>query len=111
MTKNGYAPLEGGMESRDQLFFCCPFRVADDIDSVRLYSTKSFKPLGTLQYHKVACQAAEFARSQWVDKGDEDDDEKEKARRSRWLVSGGKDQRPTVWELMDFSKKAMYSSI
>jgi len=79
--------------------------------NVRLYSTKSFKPLGTLQYHKAACQAAEFARSQWVDKGDDDDDdEKEKARRSHWLVSGGKDQRPTVWELMDFSKKAMYSS-
>lgn len=79
---------------------------ADDVDSVRLYSTKSFKPLGTLQYHKVACQVAEFASSQWVDDGDdEDDDEKEKARRSRWLISGGKDQRPTVWELMDFNKK------
>ena len=85
--------------------------MADDVDSVRLYSTKSFKPLGTLQYHKVACQAVEFAHSQWTDQGDEDeDDEKEKARRSRWLISGGKDQRPTVWELMDFSKKPMTKS-
>ncbi|KAK2460896.1 hypothetical protein APHAL10511_007366 [Amanita phalloides] len=70
---------------------------------VRLYSTKSFKPLGTLRYHKVACQAVEFARASWTRQGDEED-EKEKVKQSRWLVSGGKDHRPTIWELMDFEK-------
>jgi len=76
---------------------------------IHLYSTKSCKPLGTLQYHKVACQALEFARSQWANTGDdeddEDDDEKEKEKRSRWLVSGGKDHRAVIWELMDFNRK------
>lgn len=39
---------------------------------------------------------------------DGDDDEmtrEEKARRSRWLVSGGKDGRVVVWELMDFATR------
>jgi hypothetical protein len=29
----------------------------------------------------------------------------EKARRSRWLVSGGKDGRVVVWALMDFTAR------
>jgi hypothetical protein len=29
----------------------------------------------------------------------------EKARRSRWLVSGGKDGRVVVWELIDFATR------
>jgi hypothetical protein len=44
--------------------------------------------------------------------GDEDEDEdgdemsaEEKAKRSRWLVSGGRDGRVTVWALMDFTAR------
>ena len=112
-------------------------KTADDCHSVRLYSTKTFKALGTLIYHKDALQALSFAHARPVaahrhqhhpgcggednvveddcsdaDKGiDEDDDEddemsrEEKARRSRWLVSGGKDGRVVVWALMDFTAR------
>jgi hypothetical protein len=105
---------------------------------VRLYSTKTFKALGTLVYHKDALQALSFARARPgaarhhhqpypgcggednvvdddcndADEGndeDEDDDDEmsgeEKARRSRWLVSGGKDGRVVVWGLMDFTAR------
>jgi hypothetical protein len=159
---------------------------------VRLFSTKSLKPLGTLVYHKVAVQTLTFARA-WPpvaphhhrgdlptggtsgariglsaaaadqsgsgdsdtvaggddadaddtdvnlvdadegegegeyiadgdgarggdddDDGDEEEDAdtdtdemsaEEKARRSRWLVSGGKDGRVAVWALMDFTRE------
>ena len=128
--------------------------------SVRLFSTKSFKPLGTLVHHKTAIQALAFtaahvrlptaqrrhrhhqrhhrhnhhlqqkedhgrqrhagatdggtgSSSSEEDRADidlgyeiDDDDEMtmaEKARRARWLVSGGKDGRVVVWELMDFN--------
>lgn len=167
--------------------------------SVRLFSTKSFKALGTLIYHKAAVQALAFARACPVtalhrhdqhhsrypakisargdggsddcrddasgtrslaagtrdasrpgddddndgDRGDRDDDfdrdcdddnditvrnndgeeeedggegegddeddemsAEEKARRSRWLVSGAKDGRVVVWALMDFRGEA-----
>jgi hypothetical protein len=164
--------------------------------SVRLFSTKSFKALGTLIYHKAAVQALAFARACPVtalrhhdqhhsrhsakisargdgdggdcgdasgtrslaadtpdasrsgdhddndsDRDDHDDDDghrdcdddddnditvrnndaeeegegegdndeeddemsaEEKARRSRWLVSGAKDGRVVIWALMDF---------
>lgn len=149
--------------------------------SVRLFSTKSFKALGTLIYHKAAVQALAFARacpvttlrrhdqhhprysaqisvrgdgdggdyrdvsgtrplaadtrdasrseddddghrdcdddddnditvrnddSEEEGEGDDDEDDemsaREKARRSRWLVSGAKDGRVVVWALMDF---------
>jgi hypothetical protein len=159
--------------------------------SVRLFSTKSFKALGTLIYHKAGVQALAFARAcpiadpnshhqlhhpdsakgsstggsvvsvgsrvvpgtdplaaedtgysgtsrgdddndggcedqddgncdddnddnnitignddgEEEDRGDDEGDEmssEEKARRSRWLVSGGKDGRVVVWALMDF---------
>lgn len=128
---------------------------------MRLYSTKTFKALGTLIYHKDALQALSFSRARPVaarhrhqhspigsagcggegvadisadtnasrsDDGDDgednvvDDDcsdadegngegeddemsEEEKARRSRWLVSGGKDGRVVVWALMDFTAR------
>jgi ASTRA-associated protein 1 len=126
---------------------------------VRLFSTKSFKPLGTLIYHKGAVQTLAFAHAcpssachhgqkrggdgagaggsgegrrdpdvgtadtsqtdhsrsssgpvsgydHDRDDDDDDDDEmsaEEKAHRSRWLVSGGKDGRVAVWALMDFN--------
>jgi len=123
---------------------------ADDCPSVRLYSTKTFRALGTLIYHKETLQVLAFARacpaaarhrhrhfptgsagggeggalgsgdgddaeeddvdSDGDDGGsnDGDDDEmtgEEKARRTRWLVSAGKDGRVVVWELMDFATR------
>ncbi|RDB25570.1 ASTRA-associated protein 1 [Hypsizygus marmoreus] len=93
---------------------------------VRLYSTRSLKPLGTLKYHKTGCQAVEFARSistateeipgddhhkEEGDEEEEDDDGsgaemslEEKADRARWLVAGGKDTRVSIWSLMSFEK-------
>jgi len=135
---------------------------------VRLFSTKSLKPLGTLVHHKAAVQTLTFAHA-WPpvtphhhrgdlptggasgarigclsaaaadqsgsgdsdtvaggddaddtddtdvdDDGDGDEEEdtdtdemsaEEKARRSRWLVSGGKDGRVAVWALMDFTRE------
>ncbi|KAI0649353.1 WD-40 repeat-containing protein [Trametes meyenii] len=74
---------------------------------VRLYSTKSFKPLGTLAYHKKSCQCVAFARDQPRPSNSEDEDdmtEREKAERTRWLVSGGQDSRVAIWALMQFGK-------
>lgn len=150
---------------------------------MRLFSTKSFKALGTLIYHKAALQTLAFAHARPVaghhhrhqhqqqddhhhhshgnagggkeggsrgagiladtkgvtssschneqasahgdedddndeedyneaEKEEDDDDEdeedmdaEEKARRSRWLVSGGKDGRVAVWELADLTAR------
>ncbi|KAH9972079.1 WD-40 repeat-containing protein [Lactifluus volemus] len=87
---------------------------------VRLFSTKSFKPLGTLIYHKGAVQTLAFAhacpsptRCHGQTDDDDDDDEmsaEEKVRRSRWLVSGGKDGRVAVWALMDFNARNVTST-
>ncbi|RPD61185.1 WD-40 repeat-containing protein [Lentinus tigrinus ALCF2SS1-7] len=82
---------------------------------IRLYSTKSFKPLGTLSYHKKSCQAVAVARSQpqllpctseGGGEGDEEDEmsEVEKEERARWLVSGGQDNRVAIWSLIEFGK-------
>ncbi|KAF8807002.1 WD-40 repeat-containing protein [Phlegmacium glaucopus] len=81
---------------------------------IRLYSTKSFKSLGTLKYHKSACQCLEFARSiqveenpevEGIDSDDEELSNEEKLDRSRWLVAGGKDNRVSIWSLMSFEKQ------
>lgn len=77
----------------------------------RLYSTRSMKSLGTLEYHKQSCQAVTFARrhaptvaesSAITDETDDDMDEEEKAERGRWLAAGSQDQRVSLWTLMDF---------
>ncbi|KAH6913058.1 WD-40 repeat-containing protein [Coprinopsis sp. MPI-PUGE-AT-0042] len=80
--------------------------------SIRLFSTKSFKPLGTLKYHKASVQAMAFARPLIEPGGegnglrkedDEDDfDTADKANRARWLIAGSKDNRVSIWSLMDF---------
>jgi ASTRA-associated protein 1 len=86
------------------------------ICSIRLYATRTMKPLGTLKYHKTGCQTLEFARSipvkaevKPVENDDDDDSEDEmsenqKITLSRWLVGGGKDNRISVWSLISFSK-------
>lgn len=91
-------------------------RLIPNTPSIRLYSTQTMKPLGTLRYHKTGCQAVEFAHSPEPDEagslGDEahdsDDgeemDEREKEERARWLVAGGKDFRVSIWALMKFTK-------
>ncbi|KAH7928224.1 WD40 repeat-like protein [Leucogyrophana mollusca] len=81
---------------------------------VRLFSTKSFKPLGTLAYHKQSCQAVAFASAAadadpiGSDVLDDEDDEdlttEERGARGRWLVVGGKDTRVSIWKLMTFEK-------
>ncbi|KAM5538451.1 hypothetical protein V8D89_007784 [Ganoderma adspersum] len=72
---------------------------------VRLYSTKTFKSLGSLAYHKKNCQSVAFSHSR-LDRREEEEDmsEVEKEERARWLVSGGQDSRVVVWSLMDFNK-------
>ena len=73
----------------------------------RLYSTKSFKPLGTLKYHKDGCQALSFATTVSANSGSEqedDDDDNDKLKRCRWLVSGAKDKRVAIWELISFER-------
>ncbi|KAH8831761.1 WD-40 repeat-containing protein [Flagelloscypha sp. PMI_526] len=74
---------------------------------VRLYSTKNFKELGTLKYHKETCQAILFVWSDLKEDnnevGDSDSDEEtERKKRKNWVLSGGKDGRVAVWALMDF---------
>ncbi|KAF7985693.1 hypothetical protein HWV62_2260, partial [Athelia sp. TMB] len=78
---------------------------------IRLYSTKTLKPLGTLSYHKEGCQAVSFAHSLPADSAPKDSDEDsddeemtttEKETRARWLVAAGKDNRVSIWEMISF---------
>lgn len=107
----------GGWDGRQVVFY---FLFDSNLFAlrIRLYSTKSLKPLGTLRYHKSACQCVEFAQSlgyttKVEDKGFEskddacDDEEmrpEEKLERSRWLIAGAKDNRISIWHLMSFQK-------
>lgn len=75
---------------------------------IRLYSVKSFKLLGTLDYHKNGCYALSFSNlnpdlKQKPGQG-EDEDEDEIEGRNLWLASGGKDSRLCIWQLMSFTK-------
>ncbi|KAG8756237.1 ASTRA complex subunit [Serendipita sp. 396] len=73
---------------------------------VQLYSTKSFKSLGTLTYHKDGCYALAFAqviRPEDV-QGDDDMDPDEIVSRGWWLGSGGKDTRICIWPLKSFER-------
>lgn len=79
---------------------------------VRLYSTRKLKPLGTLRYHKSACQTLAFSRSllgEIDDNAEKDDDDDEMSRvekeeRSRWLYAGAQDNRVSIWPLIAFDK-------
>ncbi len=82
------------------------------VSRIRLYSTKTFKHLGTLEYHKKSVQAVVFARYSGHsavdgDGGENSDDEmtpEEKKSRSRWLAGGSQDNRVTLWPLISFDK-------
>ncbi|PPQ71184.1 hypothetical protein CVT24_010002 [Panaeolus cyanescens] len=93
---------------------------------IRLYSTKTFKALGTLKYHKSSiqclglpnivqpqpnCSVPQASSKDAGTSNDEDpslsDDEwsaEDLSERNRWLVAGSKDNRVSVWLLMDFKK-------
>ncbi|KAF8312477.1 WD40 repeat-like protein [Clavulina sp. PMI_390] len=84
---------------------------------VRLYSTKSFKSLGTLDYHTGSAYAIAFAHPQAApsasaDANDEADafgdddgwDAEDHSRRTRWLATGGKEGRVAFWELSSFER-------
>jgi hypothetical protein len=103
---------EGGMEGlsssrcRTTFYSLHPPRV-------RLYSTKTLKPLGTLDYHRKGCQAVTFAQYQHEQPpavgadGEDIEDEMsaaEKADRRRWLAAGSQDSRVSVWSLISFEK-------
>ena len=110
-----YAPLEVGMAGASRLSTMTYHgSIVFSGSRVRLYSTKTFKPLGTLVYHKENCHALAFA-STFRDRdsgnaadeldGDEDDmTDEEKRRRGRWLIAAGKDNRVSIWGLMSFEK-------
>ncbi|KAG7441482.1 WD40 repeat-like protein [Guyanagaster necrorhizus] len=99
-------PGNGAVAMRDDGRVCA---VGGWDGRIRLYSTKSFKPLGTLKYHKNGCQAIAFARSPSEYQIDADDDEdgmskQEREERSRWLIGGAKDKLVTIWSLIAFNK-------
>jgi hypothetical protein len=75
--------------------------------SIRLYSTKKFKSLGTLEYHKNGCYAVAFAQPITPEdaRGDDDYEPEELISRGFWLASGGKDSRVCIWPLTSFEKK------
>lgn len=103
---------------------------------VRLFSASSGKTLGTLGYHRETVQCLAFPSAPLIGDGanrdrsaaveastielgdgvsdDSDTDDEGSAEEggrggpgsSRWLVSGGKDRRVALWELMDFSRRA-----
>ncbi|KAJ6505919.1 hypothetical protein DFH09DRAFT_1200587 [Mycena vulgaris] len=68
-----------------------------DGHKIRLYSTKSMKPLGTLRYHENGCQAVEFARAESGGEAEDDGDDydelsaAERGARGRWPAAGAKD--------------------
>jgi len=92
-----------------------------DIGRIRLFSTATFKPLGTLAYHRDSVQALAFAQppipggddaesvAETLELGAEDSEEEDGVEldgvppRERWLASGGKDRRGALWGLMDFA--------
>ncbi|KAN0092896.1 WD40-repeat-containing domain protein [Tylopilus felleus] len=104
-------PGNGAIAIRDDGRVCA---VGGWDGKVRLYSTKSFKPLGTLVYHKENCHALAFASTyrdgdsvhvaDGLDSNEDDMTDEEKRQRGRWLVAAGKDNRVSMWGLMSFEK-------
>lgn len=79
-----------------------------NVPRIRIYSTKTLKPLGSLDYHKESCQVVIFLRTHLTpsDGADNDDemDEQEREARGRWVISGGKDGKIVIWELGTFER-------
>jgi len=84
--------------------------------SIRLFSVKSFKSLGTLAYHRDTCNTLAFPFNETEDRreGEADSDDEEfgmspvgRARKKAegWLISGGKDRRIAIWQLKDFTRR------
>ena len=85
--------------------------------SIRLYSTKSFKSLGTLSFHRKSVDRLAFAHpcvsAKSVAEDDSEDEDEDgymlttagKEKRGRWLISGDADGKVAIWELLNFSKK------
>jgi WD40 repeat protein len=88
---------------------------------IRLFSAATGKPLGDLVYHRESVHVVAFAHvatvnaggnevESTIELGDEDEDSDPEdagdgqfVLRERWLVSGSKDRRVAMWELMDFA--------
>nr|GAT60869.1 WD40 repeat-containing protein [Mycena chlorophos] len=99
-------PKNGSIAIRDDGRVCA---IGGWDGSVRLYSTKTLKPLGSLRYHKSGCQAVEFAHTESLASNaivDEDDEltVSERETRGRWLAVASKDHRVSLWTLMSFEK-------
>lgn len=106
---DGLLLLAAGMESTYSECLTCGFFQGPCCNRVRLYSAKTFKYLGTLAHHKQGCNAIAWAYSAnnlEVTTEDMDSFERDEMElRSRWLVSGGKDGRIAIWQLVNFLKK------
>ena len=87
---------------------------------IRLFSSATGKPLGDLDYHRESVHVVAFAHlttaselagevESTIELGQEEDSDSEdlaegtRPSRERWLVSGGKDRRVGLWELIDFN--------
>ena len=90
------------------------------IFSVRLFSVKTFKSLGTLGYHRETVNTIVFphlspgdaVQANTADEmEDHDEDIDGQVGRGgvkgvdRWLATGGKDRRVALWELRDLRRK------
>lgn len=76
---------------------------------IRLFSAATFKPLGSLSFHRESVQALAFANAgsklltedDTIELGADESDEEEESR-DQWLASGGKDRRIALWALKRF---------
>jgi hypothetical protein len=91
--------------------------------SVRLFSVKTFKSLGTLAYHRETVNTIVFphfsrqdvTRANTGGEGEDEDEDMDMDGQvgnragvkgvGRWLCTGGKDRRVALWELRDFVRR------
>ena len=111
------------MESKSPWLLFLRYKSITVSRRVRLYSTKTLKSLGTLDFHKKNTQALAFAHSAPIQNtftsgsseqgnetlsedqdGDEELTEADKVARGRWLAAGSQDCRVSIWPLISFEK-------